>query len=398
MFKTKKVAMSSDDSGYNLVFGGEIFKWQRVGGISRVYQSVIPFLRGMNDVEQVFLYRYSAGKWAQPIADMVDGVLGIWLDHRKRPFRLRRFINTRMLTPINQIRMACLKNAVYISTHYSRPPVPIRSFCVVYDMTHERYPDSFDPALQRFEVNRKATALQSASRFLCISYATKNDLVSMYKVDPSRCDVVYLGGGERKPLGAQACEARDDARIRVLYVGDTKTPYKNFRFFVSALNQFASAVGDRVELSVVSSTLSLDMFRQQYGCDHGFDVAWHYRADDVLLNRLYRESDVFVFPSLWEGFGIPIVEALSWGCPVVCSDIPVFREIGEWVVDFFNPLSVSDFVVAMKRALAVGRSPVAVCARADHAAQFTWFNCANALLASIKKCYEVRTYTGRRKT
>lgn len=368
-----------------LILGDELFKWQRVGGISRIYRSIIPIFREMAEVERVFLYHHEAGTLVQPAEKWVDGERGLWLDQRRRPYRLRCEINERVLSPINRLYLKSLTNAVYLPSYYSIPPIRMRSLCLVYDMIHERYPDSFEKTARDHELARKSAAIEGASRLLCISSTTKNDLVEFYGINPDICDVAYLGGGERKPIFQESSMSAAD-KITVLYVGDTHARYKNFRFLISALEHFALIAGDQLELHVVTSAQSAEQFEAQYGSTFEFRHIWHFNADDDLLNGLYRDVDVFVYPSLWEGFGIPIIEALSWGCPVVCSNIPVFHEIAENLVEFFDPASESDFSAAMQRALAAGRALDIVCARARHAEKFTWDKSAKAVFSSAMRC------------
>ncbi len=372
----------------NLIFGDEIFRSQRVGGISRIFRSIIPLLRGMDEIEGVLLFRNSRWGLPQPFSESFDGVRGVWIDARKRPYRLRNAINKKVLLPFNRWHLERLKDLVYVPTYYSNLPARIHSVCFVYDMIHEMFPDSFSPDERSREIERKRCAIRSSSRCLCISETTKMDLARLANVDADRCDVVYLGGGERKDLNSisETFPLQQSSCLRILYVGETVAKYKNFSFLLSALSFMCAKLGLSVEFNVVTKSHSYSTFAATHIIPQNIKVCWHYMAADQTLNMLYQYCDVFVYPSLWEGFGIPIVEALSWGCPVVCSDIAVFREIAEGVVDFFDPRSDGEFILAMSRALDAGRTAKAVNARTNHAAQFTWENCAKKFLASAKKC------------
>jgi glycosyltransferase involved in cell wall biosynthesis len=93
--------------------------------------------------------------------------------------------------------------------------------------------------------------------------------------------------------------------------------------------------------------------------------------DDTLLWQYYRESKVFVYPSIYEGFGIPTIEALVLGIPVICSNIPVFHEIGGDLVTYFNPREPKDIAKKLQRALEVQIVPSPERVR-NHLQKFLW--------------------------
>lgn len=93
--------------------------------------------------------------------------------------------------------------------------------------------------------------------------------------------------------------------------------------------------------------------------------------DDNQMWQLYRESRVFSFPSLYEGFGMPLIEALSLGVPTTCSDIPVFREIGEDLVTYYDPKNPDDIARVIKEALDNGKPPELETVK-KHIHSFTW--------------------------
>ena len=96
--------------------------------------------------------------------------------------------------------------------------------------------------------------------------------------------------------------------------------------------------------------------------------------------QVYAEAVAFIFPSLAEGFGLPLLEAMAVGCPVIASDIPVFREIADPSVLFFDPYSVDDLVAAMRRCLENPPDAKAAAAK-EHARSFSW---ERRLLSSLR--------------
>ncbi len=105
--------------------------------------------------------------------------------------------------------------------------------------------------------------------------------------------------------------------------------------------------------------------------------------DDKTLWQLYRESKIFVYPSLYEGFGIPLIEALVLGTPVVCSDIPVFREVGGNLVTFFDPHDPADISKKITEQLRHPQPPSFEAIRA-HLQKFTWEHIYTAFVRDLQ--------------
>ncbi|HEY0964178.1 MAG TPA: glycosyltransferase family 1 protein [Candidatus Paceibacterota bacterium] len=117
--------------------------------------------------------------------------------------------------------------------------------------------------------------------------------------------------------------------------------------------------GKRAELETLARELGLT------------NVTFDAINDDKKMWQLYRSSRVFSFPSLYEGFGMPLIEALSLGVPTTCSDIPVFREIGGDLVTYYDPNDPEDIARVVKAALENGHIPPLDTVKA-HVERFTW--------------------------
>jgi|GEM_PF-1056172 len=117
--------------------------------------------------------------------------------------------------------------------------------------------------------------------------------------------------------------------------------------------------GKRAELEALAKELGLT------------NVVFDAINDDNKMWKLYRSCRVFSFPSLYEGFGMPLIEALSLGVPTTCSDIPVFREIGGDLVTYYDPNNPDDIAKVVKEALDHGQTPSLEVVR-NHVLRFTW--------------------------
>ena len=367
-----------------ILVGGEVFLMQEVGGISRIYRELLPRLRRMAGVSEVVLYLPGPLPVSQPVNGLADHVFTGQLREDRRPFRLRKLLNKRLLSRPARWLFERRRSDVYLPSYYSVGPVNVPSVCFVYDMTHERFPEGVPCVERDMFLDIKRSAVRLASLCLCISEQTKADLVEAYGVDPSACFVVPLGGGERGKGVEDAGAPPQAGPIRFLYVGDWQAPYKNFDFLLDSLSCWQESSAEAGILHVVSRGASSPDERITHQRKCACRIEYHENADDRFLDEMYASSHVFLYPSLWEGFGIPLVEALSHGAAVACSDIPVFREIGGNAVEYFDPCDTSSFCRAVSSAFATSDVSAARQSRRAFSAQYTWDRCAEIVFRHLK--------------
>jgi glycosyltransferase involved in cell wall biosynthesis len=211
----------------------------------------------------------------------------------------------------------------------------------VFDMIHERFARSGLP-FDRKTSERKQLLLDRAARIIAISQSTKQDLIDHAGVAAERIDVACPGNSlapppaadDRARMSAAPVSRAPGGRPYLLFVGQ-RTSYKNFanclrgvadllRTRDLALRCIGGGPFDDEERALMR-TLAVDgrVFQETL-------------ADDALA-LAYRDARLFVFPSLGEGFGIPLLEAFGCGCPVAASDIAVFREVAAGAAQYFEP-------------------------------------------------------------
>jgi glycosyltransferase involved in cell wall biosynthesis len=206
-------------------------------------------------------------------------------------------------------------------------------------------------------------------RVITVSQASERDIVEHAGVAPERIDVVPNGPGMETPRSPRdPAEVRREfgaeARPLVLTVS-AKLPHKNLPRLIEAMGLIG---GDPSPLLVVPgyATPAEEALREQ-AARSGADVRFAGWLDDATLDALYRAADVFVMPSLAEGFGMPVLEALARGVPVAASDLPVLREVGGSAPVFFDPSSPEDAARAIEEAIRRGAD-----GGPSWAARFTW--------------------------
>jgi len=181
---------------------------------------------------------------------------------------------------------------------------------------------------------QKARSIQRADLLIAISEATKRDLIEFYGVEQSRIRVIYLGA-PTEVMSSSCGNTQRYGKPFILYVG-TRSGYKNFRLFLSA---YASSERLKKNFDLVcfgGGSFSKEELRmiKEAQCER---KVLNVDGDDKLLFETYRNAALFVYPSLYEGFGIPLLEAFACECPVVASDRGSIPEVGGDAVFYCNP-------------------------------------------------------------
>ncbi len=214
----------------------------------------------------------------------------------------------------------------------------------VHDMIHEKFSNYFNT--NDNTSRHKKLLSEKASKIIAVSEHTKKDLIEIFDTKPSKIEVVYHGNSMISK--GNILQVATPNRY-ILFVG-ARNGYKNFDFFVSAT---ARLLKHDTDLSIIcagggkfnSSELSL------FDKLNISNQVFQYNLDDDALIALYRQADLFVFPSLYEGFGIPILEAFSCDCPVVCSNSSSLTEISGNGAIYFDPMDINSLYTSIAKVL-----------------------------------------------
>jgi glycosyltransferase involved in cell wall biosynthesis len=266
-------------------------------------------------------------------------------------------------------------------TYYSRTSCVPGNTCkvlTVYDMIHEKFPQWGSRWDQSASLKR--VAVDRADHVICISESTRKDLLDLYDVDPQKVSVVHLGA-ESPPDGTDKCVTSGGVtRPYLLYVG-ARPGHKNFIGFLQA---FASSRRLSVDFDVVAfggggftpaelqelARLGLDSNRVR-----------QVSGGDELLSQLYICASAFVYPSLYEGFGLPPLEAMGHRCPVISSNTSSMPEVIGDAGEYFDPASGHAMAEAIERVVySPSRIEELVKNGLKRHASFTWERCASQTL------------------
>ena len=246
------------------------------------------------------------------------------------------------------------------------PHVPV--VLTVHDLLAFRYPEYVPgryAAVIRAMVRRAA---RTADRVITVSDASRGDLHDLLGVASDRVTVVPLAGSDASATAtAEADRRRDD---QLLAVGN-RMPHKNFERLLEALAAIPASRRPRLVVTGSHGPDPLAATVAALGLGEWVALRGWLGADE--LDRLYRESTALVFPTLFEGFGLPTLEAMSRGCPVICSDLPVLRDVAGPAARYFDPRDPASIDAAIEAVLSdAGLRTRMAAAGSARASEFSW--------------------------
>jgi glycosyltransferase involved in cell wall biosynthesis len=304
-----------------------------------------------------------------------------------RPMRLI-WEQTQLPMAAHSLRLDCMLNAGFTAPIITACP----NVTVFHDLQHKRHPEHF----RWFDLPAWEFFLWAAARrsrvLIADSEATRNDIVRFYSVGQERIHIVHLGVEEEF---FRIAEQRSTPEPFLL-CASTLHPHKNLDRLIRAFDQFRRV---RPEFKLVITGVRgfaagpiQTLITELGGADSVELKGWIPRAE---LYDLFRRAHAFVYPSTFEGFGLPVIEAMAAGVPLACSDIEPLRTLTADAALRFDPANTDALLRAMEQVAADSglRASLSRAGRA-RAKQFTWEACASGTLAAIHAAIEVSPQAG----
>jgi glycosyltransferase involved in cell wall biosynthesis len=355
-------------------FSPDIFRLQAHGGVSRLFAELHQGLLARS-VDSAVL----AGLHINGHLGGVDGVHGRDVSGL-RPVGARQALTKGVDQLYERWALARLPaDAIYHKTYYSsHVPRRERLVVTVFDMIHERYPETMGG--RDITLRIKEPWCRAADLVLAISEQTRADLVERYALDADKVVVTHLGVRPATPADEGALVTTAPF---VLYVGDRIQPYKNVARLIEAMG--APELADLALVCFGGGALTAP--ERELAATAGIaDRIVQVGGDDRVLAAHYRAARLHVYPSLYEGFGLPPLEAMAQGCPVVASAAGAIPEVVGDAAVLVDPTDVH----ALADALALvahddARRTSLVAAGRERSATFTWDRCTDATLAAYRR-------------
>ena len=365
-----------------IFFDPQIFILQKYGGISRYFSELAPRLMNVGQVSSVkivapfYVNLYlsqlpSAVLWGFQAPRWIAGTNWHFLTFLK--IGLQLFAMAIGAIYINLFVPSIIHETYYFPVYiFRRRP---KRVITIHDMIHEKFPQHFP--LSDKTALRKRAAAKKAHHIICVSESTRRDVIEILGISPAKLSVVYLGVNTFPMLDAPPEVLIEFLKTPyLLYVGE-RGGYKNFLEF---LNAYSSSNRLRNFFNIVCfGGGSISKKEQEAIKSNGInrDRILQVAGDDALLGYLYKNAAVFVYPSLYEGFGIPPLEAISQGCPVVASRVGSITEVVGFAAEYCDPMDHLSIAIAIENVVFDEKRVSQLKSLGEkQLAKFSWGRCA----------------------
>ena len=303
----------------HIAYDSQIFRLQQNGGISKYFVKVIENLVLEKDV---YLTVVSGIHKNEYLINSNIKYSGIFYFNFIRKLISNRFYDfTSAYNFFIEKNILSKKKLDIIHQTYNGyelyKPTNTKCIITIHDLIYEKYPEDFSD-LNEVLIRKKAS-IENADHIICISKNTQTDLINYYQVDISKTTVVYHGVDKFE---------KHNYRIvtfpYILYVGK-RNGYKNFKNTLVAFEK-TKFKQDAKLVCFGSSSFSKEETDLISKLGLANDVVY-FKGSDIELINLYQHANFLIYPSIYEGFGLPVLEAMANGCPVICSDRSSLPEV-----------------------------------------------------------------------
>lgn len=273
------------------------------------------------------------------------------------------------------------KPDIYHQTYYDffLPSFKQKRIVTIYDMTTDILPEIYPEDMGKTSKTRRISADESDG-IIAISESTKRDIVNIYGIPPEKIEVIYLANS----LHYEISNSKLSNTPYLLYVGQ-RCKHKNFETLFSVYTE-EKELNRNFRLICFGGTPWTDYERkvlQKTGLEN---QCLQVTGDDYSLSQYYKNASLLVYPSLYEGFGMPLLEAMHYGCPVVASNSSCLPEILGGAGLLFFPTDKNDLIKKIKT-LINDTEVREYCRKTglEQEKKFSWDRCANETFAYYKK-------------
>lgn len=375
-----------------ILIDGISFSFKKTGGVNRYFLGILPYLKKLDKEPEIELVIRSKIELPASLHKRVkiSTIKGIPIPYPKTIF-------TPLITQINKLISnkfwQSTKGDIFHSTYYTlHPNNNIPQVITVYDMIYEKYPQFFQGKRNSLFKQSKKRAIESADLIICISQNTKKDLLKYYQINEEKVHVIYPGVNRIfKPINNKTLKNNFLNKYQIkkpylLYIGP-RGRYKNFLKFIEAYKFWRqSNIFDIVTVGGDNFTQKETLFFNKLGLSNKIYNFGYITDQDLVL--FYNCCHAFIYPSLYEGFGISLLEAMACGTLVLASNRSSFPEVGKNSILYFDPESSKSIIQALNRSLEQSVRIAYIKKGLKRVKKFSWEKAAKQTLVVYQRLYK----------
>lgn len=327
-----------------VLYDHQAFTGMTYGGVTRYFYELMQAYVSRSDIDFELSLQFSNNEYLDKASFSRHRRYG--LSHWRNVSRLasavnRLYSNQRVRTGDYSIFHPTYYHNYFLQNLGRRPLV-----VTFHDATSERYSKQYPEVGEHLSAAKKIQ-LARADKIIAVSEFSKQEILRFFPVDERKIEVIHLGTAFSQHWSY--VPAVPGAYPYLLYVGK-RGLYKNFEGFFGAIQPVLRQHPNLHLVCAGGGTFSTD--EQESFQASGFGQRVHYRSiTDSSLYELYHQAEAFVFPSLNEGFGIPVLEAFSAGCPAILSNCSSLPEVGADAAVYFDPEQADSITNAIEKVL-----------------------------------------------
>jgi len=350
-----------------VVYDYQAFWWQKYGGISRYFYEVATRLFKDESLDVKILAGLYVNEYLRTVEPGL--VTGIYVPKIPKVGTPLKLLDKKFSKEWLKIKPP---NIVH-ETFYSKGsiiPKGVTIVLTVYDLIDEK----FRPNSEIIEV--KAAAIRRADHLICISENTRKDLLEYFNIAPEKTSVIYLASSlaQLKASGNATIPLQSPY---ILFVGE-RGGYKNFERLLRAYASSQALMKNFKLVCFGGNSFASEELALARSVGISEENLLRVSGDDSLLIDYYAGASVLAYPSLYEGFGFPPLEAFSLGCPVACSNTSSMPEVSGDAAEYFNPYDVDSIASALEKVVfSEQRRREIVTLGQDRVNLFSWDRIAN---------------------
>lgn len=326
-----------------VLFDHQVFSLQNYGGITAYYEWLIPNLRKFGVKSDLSLFVSSNYQISRIKNHFFLNISDRFV--RKYLKYLYFVINTIYTYFIFKFQKYDIFHVTYYEPYFLNFLGKKKLVVTIYDCAYEEMGNK-QKWSDRLLMNRKKI-IERADKIIAISEDVKKDILKFYNVPADKIKVIYLFS----PLGNKKIVNKNNKKLnQILFIG-TREFNKNFNSFIKAFKKLSDK-NENIKLLCMGGGKFTDGEMQLIRKLDLIDkISWKYISTDKDTIKYLQQSIMFVYPSLKEGFGIPLLNSFACGCLAVASGIPVFNEIAKGAFVPINPKSVNNMFLVMEKVL-----------------------------------------------